>query len=85
MFRADFEVVLRVRPGITDPASIRFRHEAEILGRAADPEKEYVERILPEKLRLAKDYVRQSSFWYDVALLFKTALALGSGDTAEKP
>ena len=58
MFRADYAEILRVRPGITDPASIKYRHEAEILGRAADPEKEYVERILPEKIRLAKEYVR---------------------------
>ena len=66
-----------MRPGITDPASIKFRHEAEILGRAADPEREYVERILPEKLRLAKEYVRRCSFWYDITLIFKTALAVG--------
>ena len=72
MFREDYEEVLRVRPGITDPASIKFRHEAEILGLAADPEREYVERILPEKIRLAKEYVRRSSFWYDVTLIFKT-------------
>jgi lipopolysaccharide/colanic/teichoic acid biosynthesis glycosyltransferase len=84
MFRADYEEILRVRPGITDPASIKFRHEAEILGRAADPEREYVERILPEKIRLAKDYVRQSSFWYDMTLIFKTALAVGSGDAVEQ-
>jgi len=84
MFRTDYEEVLRVRPGISDPASIRFRHEAEILGRAADPEKEYVEQILPEKIRLAKDYVRRSSFWYDVTLLVKTALAVGRGSAAGK-
>lgn len=77
MFRTDYEEVLRVRPGITDPASIKFRHEAEILGRAADPEKEYVERILPEKLRLAKDYVRQASLWYDIVLVMKTIHVLG--------
>ncbi len=77
MFRTDYEEVLRVRPGITDPASIKFRHEADILGAAADPEREYVERILPEKIRLAKDYVRQSSFWYDTTLIFKTVLAIG--------
>ena len=59
MFRDDYAEILRVRPGITDPASIKYRHEAEILGRAADPEKEYVERILPEKIRLAKEYARE--------------------------
>jgi lipopolysaccharide/colanic/teichoic acid biosynthesis glycosyltransferase len=80
MFHADYEEVLRVRPGITDPASIKFRHEAEILGRAADPEKEYVNRVLPEKIRLAKDYVRNSSFWYDVRLLFQTVRVVSGGE-----
>jgi len=84
MFRSEYEEILRVRPGITDPASIRFRHEAEILGRAVDPEREYVERILPEKIRLAKDYVRRSSFWYDLRLVLKTALAVGRGNASEK-
>ena len=77
MFRADYEEVLRVRPGITDPASIKFRHEAELLGRAADPEKEYVERILPEKIRLAKEYVRHSSFWLDFMIILKTIHVVG--------
>ena len=81
MFRADYEEILRVRPGITDPASIKFRHEAEILGRAADPEREYVERILPEKIRLAKDYVRQASFWYDIVLVLKTIHVVGRPET----
>jgi lipopolysaccharide/colanic/teichoic acid biosynthesis glycosyltransferase len=80
MFRADYEEVLRVRPGVTDPASIKFRHEAELLGRAADPEREYVERILPEKLRLAKDYVRQSSFWYDIVIILRTIHVVGRGE-----
>jgi lipopolysaccharide/colanic/teichoic acid biosynthesis glycosyltransferase len=77
MFRADYEEVLRVRPGITDPASIKFRHEARLLGRAADPQREYVEHILPEKIRLAKDYVRQSSFWYDIVIILKTIHVVG--------
>ena len=59
MFRDDYEEILRVRPGITDLASIKYRDEAEILGRADDPEKEYVEQILPEKIRLAKEYARK--------------------------
>jgi lipopolysaccharide/colanic/teichoic acid biosynthesis glycosyltransferase len=72
MFRNDYEEILRVRPGITDPASIKYRNEAEILGRAADPEKEYVCRILPEKIRLAKEYARNSSLGLDLMILLKT-------------
>ncbi len=87
MFHADYEEVLRVRPGITDLASIKFRHEAEILGCAADPEKEYVERILPEKLRLAKDYARNPSLWLDFLVILKTIEVVGRGaaKTADPP
>ena len=81
MFRADYGEILRVRPGITDPASIKFRHEAEILGRAADPEKEYIERILPEKIRLAKEYVQNCSLWLDFLIILKTIHVVGRPET----
>jgi lipopolysaccharide/colanic/teichoic acid biosynthesis glycosyltransferase len=90
MFREDFAEILRVRPGITDPASIKYRNEAEILGRAGDPEREYVERILPEKIRLAKEYARTSSLWLDFIILLKTIHVVGrpgvkSADSAASP
>ncbi|RQO59286.1 sugar transferase [Paucibacter sp. KBW04] len=66
------ELVLSVRPGITDPASLQFRNESEILARAADPEREYVDVILPAKLKIAGDYVRQASLWTDVRLILAT-------------
>ncbi|WAC74950.1 sugar transferase [Roseateles sp. SL47] len=73
MYPADLrEVVLSVRPGITDPASLSFRHESELLARAADPEREYVEVVMPAKLKLAADYVRQASLLNDVRLIFAT-------------
>jgi lipopolysaccharide/colanic/teichoic acid biosynthesis glycosyltransferase len=84
MFHTDFQDVLRVRPGITDPASIKFRHEAEILGRAQDPEREYVEHILPEKIRLAKDYVRNASVWRDFVIMLKTIRVLGGASAAAR-
>jgi len=70
------ELVLSVRPGITDPASLRFRHESELLARAADPEREYVEVVLPAKLRLAADYVRQAGLLADLRLILATLGAL---------
>lgn len=70
------DVVLSARPGITDPASLAFRNEAELLAKAADPEREYVERILPAKLQLSADYVRQASLWTDLRLIGRTALLL---------
>ena len=64
--------VLQVRPGITDPASIRFRNENELLEQAEDPEKYYIEVIMQDKIKLYLDYVENSSFWYDIKLIFKT-------------
>ena len=82
MFREDYAEILRVRPGITDPASVKYRHEAEILGRAEDPEKEYVERVLPEKIRLGKEYVKSSSLWVDFATILKTLHVVGRPEKA---
>ena len=76
LFRQDYEEILKVLPGITDLASLRYRHEAEILGRSENPEEEYVRRVLPEKIRLAKEYVRRSSLLFDVTIIFKTILTL---------
>ena len=64
--------VLDVRPGITDPASIKFRTENELMEKAEDPEKYYIEVIMQEKIRLYLDYVQHQSFWGDVKLIFKT-------------
>jgi len=72
-------VVLSVRPGITDPASIRFRDESAVLGRAADPEAAYREVILPEKLRLQAEYVRGRSFGGDLRIILQTLSAIGRG------
>ena len=63
------ERVLAVRPGITDPASLKFRDEATLLARAADPEREYMDVILPRKLALAADYADHASLWTDLAVI----------------
>ena len=64
--------VLDVRPGITDPASIKFLNENELLEKAEDPEKYYIEVIMQEKIRLYLEYVKKHNFFYDLALIFKT-------------
>ncbi len=64
--------VLTVRPGITDMASIRYRNENELLEKADDPDRYYVEVIMQDKLRINLDYVSNRSFWYDIKLVFKT-------------
>ena len=68
--------VLDVRPGITDPASIKFRNENELLEKAEDAEKYYIEVIMQEKLRLYLEYVENHSFWYDIKLIFQTFAAI---------
>lgn len=64
--------VLDVRPGITDPASIKFRNENELLEQAEDPEKYYIEVVMQEKLKLYLEYVQNHSFWGDIKLIFQT-------------
>jgi lipopolysaccharide/colanic/teichoic acid biosynthesis glycosyltransferase len=64
--------VLSVRPGITDPASLRFRDEERVLARFADPERAYAEVVLPLKLDLACEYVQHHSFVGDLRLILET-------------
>ena len=64
--------VLDVRPGITDPASIKFRNENELMEKAEDPEKYYIEVIMQEKIKLYLEYVEKHNFCYDLGLIFKT-------------
>jgi len=64
--------VLSVRPGITDLASIEYRDESALLARSADPQRVYVEEIMPAKLQLAARYVDQRSWWGDLCLIGAT-------------
>ena len=64
--------VLDVRPGITDPASIKFRNENELMEQAEDPEDYYINVIMQEKLKLYLEYVKNHTFWGDIGLIFKT-------------
>jgi len=69
-------IVLSVKPGITDSASIRYRNESEILARAADPEREYVEAILPVKLQYYVQYVNTRTLAADLRIILKTLGAI---------
>ena len=70
--------VLDVRPGITDLASIRYRNENELLERVNDPDKYYVEVIMPDKLRINLEYVARHSFTFDIRLILQTFRAIVS-------
>ena len=71
--------VLSVRPGITDIASIEYRDESAVLARAADPERAYIDEVLPHKLALAASYVDQASVWLDIRLILRTLGAIVRG------
>lgn len=68
--------VLTVRPGITDMASIRYRNENELLEQAEDPEKYYREVVMPDKLKINREYIERASFWFDIRLIFCTLQAI---------
>ena len=68
--------VLSVRPGLTDYASIRYVNENEILAASSDPERTYIEDIMPDKLNLNLKYIDEQSFWTDVKIILQTIIAI---------
>jgi lipopolysaccharide/colanic/teichoic acid biosynthesis glycosyltransferase len=76
LYREEEKRLLTVRPGITDYASIVFKNEAEILKGSTDPDKDYLEKIAPEKIRLGLKYIDNRSFWVDMEILFSTIKVL---------
>ena len=70
------ERALAVRPGITDPSSLDFLDEGELLAAAADPEREYIDRILPRKLQAAADYAARATLWTDLGVIARTVRML---------
>jgi FlaA1/EpsC-like NDP-sugar epimerase/lipopolysaccharide/colanic/teichoic acid biosynthesis glycosyltransferase len=68
--------IFDVRPGLTDLATLQFRREAEILALSDDPERTYLEEILPGKIRLSLKYLRHRNFTYDVGILLRTAASI---------
>lgn len=80
LYSASQRKVLDLVPGITDPASIEYRDEAAILAASKDPERTYVEVIMPEKIRLNLEYARsRSGLWSDVQVVLRTLAVLFRG------
>ncbi len=73
LYTAEQRQVLTVRPGLTSLASLAYLDENELLGRSQDPERTYVEVVMPAKLALDLKYVRERSFIGDLRILFDTA------------
>lgn len=70
------ELVLSVKPGVTDWASILYKDENAILGQASDPEQAYIDTILPTKLAYYVRYVHERSFWVDLRIIVRTLRAI---------
>lgn len=76
MYTEDQRVILDVRAGITDYASIYFSNESELLGKAKDPEKFYIENIMPKKIELNKKYIYEIGILTDLKLIFLTVFKI---------
>jgi FlaA1/EpsC-like NDP-sugar epimerase/lipopolysaccharide/colanic/teichoic acid biosynthesis glycosyltransferase len=76
LFKDKYLKILTVRPGITDLASLQYRNEGEILNGSANPESQYINNILPNKIRLALLYIDQASFLFDLNLILRTILRI---------
>lgn len=66
--------ILKVRPGITDIASITFRNENDLLSQSPNPEQYYIQEIMPKKISLSLEYVKTRTLIKDIKLIFKTIL-----------
>lgn len=76
MFPEAYQRILSVRPGITDFAAIEYRDEERILAGSGDPERAYVEQVLPAKIALYDKYLAERSLWTDLSLVARTILAV---------
>ena len=72
MYTTEQMRVLSVRPGITSLASIRYRNENDILATAEDPDRCYIEKVMPDKLNIDLEYVDRATLWNDIKLIFST-------------
>jgi lipopolysaccharide/colanic/teichoic acid biosynthesis glycosyltransferase len=76
MYTDEQLTVLSVKPGLSDFASIEYINENELLGKSDNPEKTYIEEIMPVKLQLNLKYIQQKSFGTDIKLIFKTIVKI---------
>ena len=76
LYTKEQQKVLQVRPGITDYASIKYRNENDMLSDSDDPEKLYIEEIMPEKLNLNLKYINDNNVFKDIKIIFDTFHAI---------
>jgi lipopolysaccharide/colanic/teichoic acid biosynthesis glycosyltransferase len=76
LFPEDYQEILSVRPGLTDYAAIEYCDEEAILEKSDEPEKAYIEKVLPEKIRLYHKYLQDMSLQTDLLLIARTIAAI---------
>lgn len=91
-FREDYEALLRVRPGLTDPASLKYSQETQLLAQTSDPMRFFKSVVTPDKLRISRQYLMQANLWTDtvtiamtVAICCVPALSRVYGELPEVP
>ena len=72
LYDAEQKKVLSIKPGLTDYASIKYKNENEILAKFDNPEKGYIEQIMPDKLKLNLEYINNRNLWMDIKIIFAT-------------
>jgi lipopolysaccharide/colanic/teichoic acid biosynthesis glycosyltransferase len=78
------KTVLSVKPGITDYATLFYNDEQAVLAKANDPEKAYLEKVMPHKLKMYGQYVEDQNLWLDIRLIFATLLKMGGIDSYKR-
>ncbi|MCC6700190.1 MAG: sugar transferase [Fluviicola sp.] len=76
LYTPDQQIVLSVKPGITDYASLEYFKENELLGQSEDPRKTYIEEVMPAKIELNKKYIAKPTLGTDVSIMWKTFLKM---------
>ncbi len=74
LYKADYEKLLQMRPGITDPSSLKYSKEEDVLSLSKNWEDDYINKVLPEKIKLSLRYVDNRNILTDLSLIFKTII-----------
>lgn len=78
LYTPDQQIVLSVKPGITDYASLEYFKENELLGQSEDPRKTYIDEVMPAKIELNKKYIAKPTLGTDISIMWKTFLKIVS-------
>jgi len=83
-FREEYKRLLTVRPGLTDPATLKYCRETELLAKSENPLAYFKDVVTPDKLRISLEYLENASLWSDVKLMLRTAVLLLRGTRSQK-